>query len=157
MPLATELIALFTRDLSRLAQQIAEFPTDEALWQPAPGIANSAGNLALHLEGNLREYIGRQLGAIPYTRQRPLEFSAKGLTKTDLITRIENVRAAVIPVLANADFDAIFPENVLGEPLTTRQFVMHLYGHLNYHLGQVNYYRRLTLNAGLLPLPEPLP
>jgi hypothetical protein len=143
MPFANELVTLFTRDLNRLTQQIAEFPNEEALWQTLPGVTNSAGNLALHLEGNLREYVGRQLGGIAYTRQRPLEFSSKGLTRAELIARIENVRDAVIPALANAGMEATFPENVLGEPLSVRHFALHLYGHLNYHLGQVNYLRRI--------------
>jgi hypothetical protein len=143
MPFPTELVALFHRDLTRLMNQIAEFPTDEALWQTLPGVTNSAGNLALHLEGNLREYVGRQLGGIEYTRQRPLEFSATGFTRAELIARIEIVRETVISALLNADMDAVFPENVLGEPLPTRHFALHLYGHLNYHLGQINYLRRI--------------
>lgn len=144
MTLPAELIALFTRDLTRLTQQIAEFPTDEALWQTLPGVTNSAGNLALHLEGNLREYVGRQIGGISYTRQRPLEFSTKGFTRAELAARIENVRDTVIPALATADMEAVFPENVLGEPLSVRHFTLHLYGHLNYHLGQINYLRRIV-------------
>jgi hypothetical protein len=71
---AGELAALFRRDLNRLIQELRAFPSDEKLWAVLPGISNSAGNLILHLEGNLREYIGRQLGGVAYTRQRDLEF-----------------------------------------------------------------------------------
>ena len=60
--LATELAALFARDLRRLQQQLDAFPDDATVWATAPGVTNSAATLALHLEGNLREYIGRQLG-----------------------------------------------------------------------------------------------
>lgn len=74
MSVASELAKLFGRDLARLRKEIAEFPSDEMLWQTLPGVTNSAGNLALHLEGNLREFIGRQLGGIGYQRDRPLEF-----------------------------------------------------------------------------------
>ena len=139
MPLAT----LFQRDLNRLIKEIAAFPNDEQLWQTAPGVTNSAGNLALHLEGNLREFIGRQIGGVTYTRQRSAEFDTKGLTREDLIARIEATRDLVVGSLPAAKLDEIFPENVLGEPLTTRHFLLHLYGHLNYHLGQINYLRRL--------------
>lgn len=152
MAIHSELISLFTRDLRRVAQEIAAFPTDESLWQTAPGVTNSAGNLALHLEGNLREYIGRQLGGIAYTRQRPLEFSTTGLTRVDLAARIDAVRETVIPSLATADLDALFPENVLGQPLTARQFVLHLLGHLNYHLGQIDYLRRMSTGDGAIQL-----
>lgn len=152
MVIHSELVSLFTRDLRRVAQEVAAFPTDEALWQTAPGISNSAGNLALHLEGNLREYIGRQLGGIAYTRQRPLEFSTTGLTRAEIAARIDAVRETVIPSLAGADLDALFPENVLGQPLTTRQFALHLLGHLNYHLGQIDYLRRITTGDGAIQL-----
>ena len=152
MAIHSELISLFTRDLRRVAQEIEAFPTDESLWQTAPGVTNSAGNLALHLEGNLREYIGRQLGGIAYTRQRPLEFSTTGLTRADVAARIDAVRETVIPALAKADLDALFPENVLGQPLTTRQFVFHLLGHLNYHLGQIDYLRRTNTGDGAIKL-----
>lgn len=152
MAIHSELISLFTRDLRRVAQEIEAFPTDESLWQTAPGVTNSAGNLALHLEGNLREYIGRQLGGIAYTRQRPLEFSTTGLTRAEVAARIDAVRETIIPTLATADLDALFPENVLGQPLTTRQFVLHLLGHLNYHLGQIDYLRRMNTGDGALKL-----
>jgi hypothetical protein len=152
MAIHSELISLFTRDLRRVAQEIAAFPTDESLWQTAPGVTNSAGNLALHLEGNLREYVGRQLGGIAYTRQRPLEFSTTGLTRADVAARIDVVRESVIPTLATVDLDTIFPENVLGQPLTTRQFVLHLLGHLNYHLGQIDYLRRINTSDGAIKL-----
>ena len=152
MAISTEFAALFSRDLRRLVQQIEVFPTDEALWVTAPGVTNSAGNLALHLEGNLLEFIGRQIGGVPYTRQRPLEFSTTGLTRAELAARMDLVRETITPVFANADYDAIFPENVLGQPLTTRQFVIHLNGHLNYHLGQIDYLRRLTTANGAIPL-----
>ena len=83
--LATELSALFVRDLERLIQELQAFPDTASAWQTAPGVTNAAGTLALHLEGNLREYIGRQIGQIAYSRQRPLEFSARGVetSRTD--------------------------------------------------------------------------
>lgn len=77
MSIAIELAALVRRDLTRLLQQLQAFPNEAALWQTVPGISNSAGNLVLHLDGNLREYVGRQLGGLPYQRQRNLEFSLK--------------------------------------------------------------------------------
>ena len=152
MPIEAELVALFTRDLRRLSQQLAAFPSDEALWQVAPGVTNSAGNLALHLEGNLREYLGRQVGGIAYSRQRPAEFGATGFSRAELIARIDSVRANIIPCLATANLDALFPEEVLGLPLTTRQFVLHLLGHLSYHLGQIDYLRRVNTTQGAIPL-----
>jgi hypothetical protein len=152
MSISTELAALFARDLTRVAQQVAAFPSDEALWQTAPGVTNPAGNLALHLEGNLREYIGRQIGNVLYTRHRPLEFTVAGLTRAEVAARLESTRELIVPILTTASLDAIFPENVLGRPLTTRQFLLHLLGHLNYHLGQIDYLRRLTTGEGAIQL-----
>jgi hypothetical protein len=144
MSFSVELTALFERDLNRVVKEVLAFPSDEDLWRTASGVTNSAGNLALHLEGNLREYVGRQIGGIPYTRQRPLEFSTTGLTRAEVAARIDAVRELIGPALAIAPWDEIFPENVLGMPLTTRHFVLHLMGHLNYHLGQINYLRRIN-------------
>jgi len=141
-----DLAHLFRRDLGRLKQEIAAFPPDDRLWQTLPGIANSAGNLALHLEGNLREYIGRQLGQVPYQRNRPLEFSAKGLPLTEILARMEQLEATIpdlVAALTESQMEAPYPENVLGEPMSTRRFLLHLHGHLQYHTGQVNYLRRI--------------
>ena len=60
--LASELAALFARDIARLIQELQAFPDTASVWKTAPGVTNAAGTLALHLEGNLRDYIGRQLG-----------------------------------------------------------------------------------------------
>jgi hypothetical protein len=152
---ATDLSALFTRDIMRLRQELEAFPDSESLWVTGPGVSNPAGTLALHLEGNLREYIGRQIGGIAYTRDRPAEFSTRGVAKADLLARIDAVVVSIPPVIAaltEPDLDAVYPESVLGRPWSTRQFLMHLNGHLNYHLGQIDYLRRLTTGAGSIAL-----
>ena len=152
---ATDLSVLFARDIMRLRQEIEAFPDTASLWVTGPGVSNGAGSLALHLEGNLREYIGRQLGGIDYTRDRPAEFNARGVAREDLLSRIDAVAASIPPVIAGlsgAALDAVYPEAVLGRPWSTRQFLMHLSGHLNYHLGQIDYLRRLTTGAGAIQL-----
>ena len=153
--LSSELAALFARDLRRLQQELAAFPDTAALWAVGPGVTNAAGSLALHLEGNLREYIGRQLGGHDFTRDRPREFSARGVAQVEIVARIEAVTASipsVIAQLADHALEATYPEDVLGSPMSTRQFLIHLLGHFNYHLGQIDYLRRLTTGAGAIPL-----
>ena len=153
--LSTELAALYSRDLARLVQELEAFPDSSTLWQTAPGVTNAAGTLALHVEGNLREYIGRQLGHVEYTRDRPIEFSQRGVEKVDLIARIESVRVLIPRVIAGLPEDAlaaIYPEQVLGVPMSTRQFLIHLAGHLNYHLGQIDYLRRFSTGNGAIHL-----
>ena len=146
MTVSQGLATLFTRDLTRLIQELKAFPSDEILWQCAPGVSNSAGNLVLHLEGNLREYIARQLGDIPYQRHRDLEFSSNGVSREQLIQRMEQVKtqvADVVSALSDSQLGATHPEKVLEVPLTSHDFLVHLHGHLNFHLGQIDYLRRI--------------
>ena len=153
--LSEELAALFARDLTRLAQQLRAFPDTTTVWQTVPGVTNAAGTLALHLEGNLREYVGRLLGHIAYHRDRPLEFSARGVDRDELVARIETVRDMVSRVMRALSADALgdtYPEPYDGASLSTRQFLIHLLAHLNYHLGQVDYLRRVTTGHGAISL-----
>lgn len=150
MSLAHEIAALFQRDLTRLLQELRAFPDDATLWKHLPGVSNPAGNLVLHLEGNLREYIGRQLGGIPYVRRRETEFSETEIPASELIRRIESVVEMipkVVAALSSAELDAAYPENVLGVPASTQQVLISLHGHLNYHLGQIDYLRRILTNG----------
>lgn len=152
MSTAHDLAFLFRRDLGRLSKQIDSFPNDEALWRTLPGVTNAAGNLALHIEGNLREFVGRQLGQIPYLRNRPLEFSASGVPRDQLVARLSDLRdsiPSVIENLSNEQMEMEYPEVVLEAAMSTKQFLIHLYGHLNWHLGQVDYLRRILLEAAV--------
>ena len=145
---ASDLAFLFSRDLTRLGQQIEVFPDDERLWETLPGVLNPAGNLALHIEGNLREFVGRQLGKLPYKRNRELEFSLRGMSRHEIGGRIAELRQsipAIIQDLSAEQMEMEYPEVVLEVATTTRQFLIHLYGHLNWHLGQIDYLRRLLV------------
>jgi hypothetical protein len=147
-----EFAELYDRDLRRLIQQIEAFPSDALVWETRPGLANSAGNLALHLEGNLREFLGRQLGGIPFVRQRDLEFSAKGVTRAELVFRLESVRQLLREVFAAGhSLDADSGETRFGISMTWRQFALHLYAHFSYHLGQIDARRRLLTEDAAIP------
>jgi hypothetical protein len=154
MSLSAELASLYRRDLPRLGQQLENFD-DRQLWAVVPGVTNSAGNLMLHLNGNLREYVGRQLCGVAYQRDRPREFAARDVPREALAAELTGL-ASFIPSqlegVAGSRWDEMFPENVLGTPNTNRQFVIHLYGHLNYHLGQIDYLRRALTGHGALKL-----
>jgi len=154
MSTTSDLAFLFSRDLAKLGQQIEDFPNDEALWQTLPGVMNSAGNLALHIEGNLREYVGRQLGNAIYNRNRELEFSLKGMSKNEVGARIAELQRsipAVIQSLSPEQLETECPEEVLKVATTTQQFLIHLYGHLNWHLGQIDYLRRILIARAVTP------
>ncbi|HTV02990.1 MAG TPA: DinB family protein [Luteitalea sp.] len=151
----TELARMFTRDLTRLAQQVRAFPDVESLWKTAPGVSNAAGTLVLHLEGNLREFIGRLLGGVAYMRDRPTEFSTRGTSREELVARVESVRDVVRNALEHmtpATLSAPYPGGFLDEPLSTYGVLVHLSGHLNYHLGQIDYLRRQVTGDGAIAL-----
>jgi hypothetical protein len=156
MSISTEFAALFTRDLARLARQLDAFD-DAHLWQVLPGVTNAAGNLMLHLNGNLRAFIGLQIGGVAYVRDRPREFSATNVSKVELAADLAGLATLIPQVLAAVTperWDELFPENVLGTPLSNRHFVIHLYGHLDYHLGQIDYLRRVLSGDGALTAPS---
>ena len=148
MTFAKDLASYFRRDLMRLVEHLRAFPNDESLWATPLGITNSAGTLTLHIEGNLREYIGRQLGGVSYTRDRPSEFSKRGVPKDELIARVSELCElipSIIERLSEAQLEALYPEEVFGAPLTTGEYLLHLYGHLNWHRGQLDYVRRVVM------------
>jgi hypothetical protein len=148
---------LYRRDLSRLKQQIEAFRSDEMLSRTLPGIANSAGTLVLHLEGNLREYIGRQLGQVSYVRNRPLEFTANDTARNELLRRVTELSILIPTIIESLSQEAMeseYPEAVLGRALTTGAFLIHLYGHLNWHLGQLDYLRRILSGEGAIARAE---
>lgn len=150
-----ELAGFFRRDLSRLLQELQAFDDDAQLWKTTEGISNSAGNLALHLEGNLREYIGRQLGNTPYQRRREEEFAGLGVPRADLVKRLGDVSSIVVRAISELSDEVLlapFPERVLGIDWSTQQFLFHLLSHCNYHLGQIDYLRRFLTGRGAIEL-----
>ncbi len=140
------LSVLLQKDLNRVKDEINAYSNETDIWILQDGISNSAGNLCLHLVGNLRHFVGKTIGNIPYERQREKEFTDKNVPRVKLLESIDETIAAVASALAAVKADelnSIYPINVFGTQLTTEHFLLHLYGHLNYHLGQINYHRRL--------------
>ncbi|QOI97889.1 MAG: DUF1572 family protein [Flammeovirgaceae bacterium] len=140
------LIKLFDRELTTLEKEINLYPSEENIWKLGGEIKNTAGNLCLHLCGNLQHFIGTVLGHSGYVRNRDYEFAARSLTREHLLREVQTTREVVKSTLTKLD-EAIlqkeYPLQTLGYPMTTSYFLVHLYGHLNYHLGQINYHRRL--------------
>ena len=140
---------LFNRDLEKLKTEISSYNDEKKLWKISGEIKNSAGNLCMHLCGNLQHFIGNILGNSGYVRNREAEFSTKNIPKEKLLDEI-NVTAKVvektISELKEDKFNEIYPVNVFGYEMTTEFFLVHLATHLNYHLGQINYHRRLLDN-----------
>ena len=137
---------LFNRDLLRLKTEINSYKDESKIWIIENNIANSAGNLCLHLIGNLNDYIGSELGKINYIRNRELEFSWKNITKKELLDKIETTILVVeesLKKITELELQNEYPILVFDQKTTTEYFLVHLTTHLTYHLGQINYHRRL--------------
>lgn len=137
---------LLIRDLDRLKREIEGYEDEKNLWKVSGEINNSAGNLALHLCGNLQHFIGATLGQSGYIRHRDDEFNLKNVPRFQIIAEIETTKQAIADTLTKFDeslMDRQYPIKVFDQPSSNISFLIHLSGHLNYHLGQINYHRRL--------------
>ncbi|KOY85262.1 DinB superfamily protein [bacterium 336/3] len=137
---------LFRRDLEKLKSEIELYQNEATIWLIEPNISNSAGNLCLHLIGNLNHFIGTILGKTDYVRNRELEFSEKNVPRTKLTEQIEKTIEVVEQSLSKVSENQLqeeYPLVVLGKATSTHYFLFHLIAHLSYHLGQINYHRRL--------------
>jgi uncharacterized damage-inducible protein DinB len=138
--------AIFRRDLEKLATEITIFRQEENIWRIGNGISNSAGNLCLHLIGNLNTYIGAGLGNTAYVRDREAEFSLKNIPAAVLLKNIADTMVVVdttLQQLTGEEMDKDYPMLVFEKKTTVGYFLVHLATHLSYHLGQINYCRRL--------------
>ena len=158
-PFITDLAKSFARDLDTLSREIALYPDDGSLWAERPGLPNTGGNLALHLVGNVRHFIGLTLGGSRYVRDRDHEFAARDGSRADLDALIAAAKIEVASALANlpeARLAEPFPVPVGGVTLPTHMFLLHLATHFTFHLGQIDYHRRIVTgnsqSAGTLPV-----
>lgn len=144
------LMQLYVRELRQLQEELRLYRKEENIWRTDQQISNSAGNLTLHLVGNLNFFIGSVLGQTGYIRDRPAEFSMKNVSRQELIAQLSDtiiVVQRVFGTLTPAELNAIYPEKTPFDQVSTEFFLLHLGMHLSYHLGQVNYHRRLLDNA----------
>jgi len=137
---------LLLRDLEKLKTEISSFKDEKKIWEVSGDVKNSAGNLCLHLCGNLQHFIGSVLGNSGYVRNRDAEFTKKDISIRELVAEIELTAIVVETALKDLPEEILkktYPINVFGYEMTTEFFLTHLTTHLNYHLGQINYHRRL--------------
>lgn len=144
--LTQTLRTIFRRDLEQLKKELDLYEREDRIWYVEKNITNSAGNLCLHLVGNLDDFVGAELGNTGYVRDRPLEFSATDVPRSELLAKVDETIVVVdnaLDGLTPAQLEADYPREVLGQRITTEFLLVHLAAHLMYHLGQVNYHRRL--------------
>lgn len=144
--LTDTLKTLFSRDLVKLKQELELYNNEDNIWRIDKNILNSAGNLSLHLIGNLNTYIGAELGNTGYIRNRPEEFSLKNIPGQELIGKIDRTIEMIEAILGSLTEDQLkseYPQAISDAKVSTEYFLVYLAMHLSYHLGQVNYHRRL--------------
>jgi hypothetical protein len=143
----TVLRTLIVRDLASLRDQIAAYPDEESLWKLPPGISNSGGTLALHLAGNLEHFFGSVLAGTGYVRKRDEEFSRRNVPADELLRGVDAAEKAVLAGLETIEGrlpEEAYPVEIGGGRHSHALLLTHLATHLSYHLGQVDYHRRLV-------------
>jgi hypothetical protein len=146
--------ALLRRELTTLRAELLAYDDEADLWRRQTGVANSAGNLALHVVGNLNHYVGARLGGTGYVRDREAEFTRTGVPRAEIVAAIDHTIPVVERTLAgigDGDLDRPYPDRIAGCELVTGDFLTHLAVHLAYHLGQVDLHRRATTGGGAIP------
>jgi uncharacterized damage-inducible protein DinB len=156
----TSLQHILLRELRAVRREILAYDDEADLWKTPPGISNSAGTLALHLAGNLRAFIGAHFGNTGYVRNRDAEFALRGVPRSEIIQELDEAMRDVqvgLAAVTEAQFDKPYRTEWLGT-VTVRDFMMHLAVHLGYHLGQIDYHRRLvtgsTKTVAAIAIPE---
>jgi hypothetical protein len=161
-PFAADIALSLVRELEGFKRELALFADDESVWSTVPGVTNSAGNLALHVAGNVQHFIGTVLGSTGYVRNRDLEFGQRSGPRENVYAELDaaiSVVRRVLPSLQNEQLEREFPEQLMGIRFRTSTFLVHLCAHAGFHLGQAGYLRRVltgdSKSSGPLPL-EPL-
>lgn len=142
------LSSLYEQGLTKLRTEVESYPSEAELWKTGGNIPNSAGNLALHLVGNLNHFLGATIGGTGYIRDRDNEFSSGEVSKEQLVKEIEKAMAVVKDSLSKLDSDGLaktYPIQFQNQDVSTEYVLSYLLGHFNYHLGQIDYHRRLLV------------
>lgn len=140
------LIQLYENDLNKVIKEIELYENDEDLWKLDKEITNSGGNLALHLIGNINHFFGANLGGTDFKRKRDLEFADKNISRDEIVAGLKNAVEVLHITLSNlseSDLQKDYPEELGGKVHKTETIIFYMLTHLNYHLGQINYHRRL--------------
>ena len=138
---------IFLREARALRREIEAYPNEKDIWTVPAGIGNSAGTLALHLAGNIQHYLGARLGRTGYVRDRDAEFSRRNVSRTEILEQLDAAGIAIARAferLNDSDLTQPYPEKISGTTLTTGEWLVHLVAHMGYHLGQIDYHRRLV-------------
>lgn len=159
MTFTSNVQTLLIRELDGLGREVGLFPDDRQLWVTPVGVSNSAGNLALHVAGNLQHFVGALLGGTGYVRDRDSEFATRTGTRAGIQQELLAATQAVESTLARMDTTVLqrpMPGAPNGLTIRTDLFLLHLVSHAAFHLGQAGYIRRIVCgdatSSGPLPM-----
>jgi len=124
----------------RLRTCVEPLTVAQVWWRPNPA-SNSIGNLILHLNGNVTQWLVASFNRDQDLRDRPAEFAAEGgLSAADLLARLGatmNEAASVLHRLTESDLLA--PYDIQGYHVRGLDAVYQVVEHFGLHYGQIVY------------------
>jgi hypothetical protein len=138
---------LYLREITTLERELNLYPDGSSVWKDLPGLPNSAGTLFLHVSGSLQHFFGAVLGGSGYVRDREAEFSKRGVPRSEISKELLNARQGVLAAFAKLTEDSleqVFPATFADAPFSTKLTLLQFLSHLAYHLGQIDYHRRVV-------------
>jgi len=121
------------------------------IWWRGNAASNSIGNLTLHLEGNVRQWIISGLGGVPDRRERDKEFAERGpLSRRRLEALLNKTVVEACRVLSRLTPSDLFrPHSIQRLRVTGFEAVSHVTEHFAFHTGQILYATKLLRGRDL--------
>jgi hypothetical protein len=138
---------LYLREVATLGRELDLYSDDRSVWRELPGLPNPAGTLFLHLSGSLQYFFGAVLGKSGYVRDRAAEFSKRDVPRSEIKRELARARQGVKAGFANLTEEhlgQVFPVQYADAEVSTQLTLLQFLSHLTYHLGQIDYHRRVA-------------
>jgi uncharacterized damage-inducible protein DinB len=142
--LASSQHAIAKQNLPRIVECLQQLSEEEIWWRPNSA-SNSAGNLVLHLCGNVRQWIISGLGGAEDKRERDREFSERGpIPRQALVTQLRRTIRDACRVIARLSEDSLSRKHeIQGYQVTGLDAAFRVAEHFAYHTGQIIYITKL--------------
>jgi len=146
----TECIQKFKENTEKITTCLNEFEEAD-IWKRPNENSNSAGNLILHLCGNIRQYVISSLGQSPDIRERDKEFSADdGYSKSELIKKLTDTVEQTINIIRHTTGEELLRRRqVQGYFHSGMAIIIHVTEHYSYHTGQIIFWTKLLKDKDL--------
>jgi hypothetical protein len=118
---------------------------DEQIWWRPNDASNSIGNLILHLNGNVWQWLVASFNRLEDKRDRPAEFSATGdLSASDLLARLGQTLDEAAKVLARLTQEELLATwHIQGYTVSGLAAVYQVVEHFGLHHGQIVYITKM--------------